>query len=98
MRLVIFGIMIIAVVFLPLFTLTDVEGKMFTPLAVTITIALLGSLLVSVLVVPVLSSFILKSGSEEETKLLVLVKQKFNPLLGWALQNRQRVIIISVTA
>jgi cobalt-zinc-cadmium resistance protein CzcA len=95
MRPVIFGIMIITVVFLPLFTLTDVEGKMFTPLAVTITIALIGSLLVSVLVVPVLSSFILKGGKEEDTKLLALVKRKFTPLLDWALLNRKRVIIIS---
>ncbi len=98
MRPVIFGIMIITVVFLPLFTLTDVEGKMFTPLAVTITIALIGSLLVSVLVVPVLSSFILKSGKEEDTRLLAMVKRRFLPLLGWALLNRKRVILISVAA
>jgi len=98
MRPVIFGIMIITVVFLPLFTLTDVEGKMFTPLAVTITIALIGSLLVSVLVVPVLSSFILKGGKEEDTRLLAIIKRKFIPLLGWALLNRKRVILISVAA
>jgi cobalt-zinc-cadmium resistance protein CzcA len=98
MRPVIFGIMIITVVFLPLFTLTDVEGKMFAPLAVTITIALIGSLLVSVLIVPVLSSFILKGGSEEDTRLLAVVKRRFKPLLDWALKNRKRVIIISVTA
>jgi cobalt-zinc-cadmium resistance protein CzcA len=98
MRPVIFGIMIITVVFLPLFTLTDVEGKMFVPLAVTITIALIGSLLVSVLIVPVMSSFILKGGKEEDTRLLALVKRKFIPLLGWALENRRRVITISGAA
>jgi cobalt-zinc-cadmium resistance protein CzcA len=98
MRPVIFGIMIITVVFLPLFTLTDVEGKMFAPLAVTITIALIGSLLVSVLIVPVLSSFILKGGSEEDTRLLAFVKRKFKPLLAWALENRRRVIAVSGAA
>ncbi len=96
MRPVIFGIMIITVVFLPLFTLTDVEGKMFAPLAVTITIALLGSLLVSVLVVPVMSSFILRGGKEEDTRLLAIIKGKFLPLLDWALLNRKRVLLISV--
>ncbi len=98
MRPVIFGIMIIAVVFLPLFTLTGIEGKMFSPLAVTVTIALIGSLLISVLIVPVLSSFILRGGREEDTRLLALVKRKFTPLLGWALENRRKVIAISGVA
>jgi heavy metal efflux system protein len=98
MRPVIFGIIIIGVVFLPLFTLTDVEGKMFAPLAVTITIALLGSLLISVLVVPVLSSFILKGGNEADTKLLRIVKGRFMPLLDLALRNRKRVVVISIAA
>jgi cobalt-zinc-cadmium resistance protein CzcA len=98
MRPVIFGIMIITVVFLPLFTLSGVEGKMFAPLAVTITIALIGSLLVSVLIVPVLSSFILKGGSEGDTKLLAYIKRKFTPLLDWAMQNRRKVIAISGVA
>ncbi len=55
---------IISAVFLPLFTLTDVEGKMFSPLAMTVTIALACSLVVSVFIVPGTSSFILTSGRE----------------------------------
>lgn len=58
---VISGILIIIVVFLPLFSLTGLEGKLFTPLAVTISFALLGSLLLSLTVIPVLSSFLLKT-------------------------------------
>ncbi len=61
-RPVFFGILIIIVVFLPLFSLTDVEGKMFKPLAITVTIALITSLLISLTVIPVLSSLILKGG------------------------------------
>jgi cobalt-zinc-cadmium resistance protein CzcA len=95
-RPVIFGILIICVVFLPLFTLTDVEGKMFTPLAVTVTIALIGSLLISIFVVPVLSSLILRGGGEEDTRLLAFIKKKFIPLLEWALGNKFKVVMTSV--
>jgi cobalt-zinc-cadmium resistance protein CzcA len=93
---VVFGILIITVVFLPLFTLTDVEGKMFTPLAITVTIALIGSLFISILIVPVLSSFILKGGKEEDTRLLALIRKRFTPLLDCALGNRLKVIVFSV--
>lgn len=93
---VVFGILIITVVFLPLFTLTDVEGKMFTPLALTVTIALIGSLFISILIVPVLSSFILKGGKEEDTRLLAFLRRRFVPLLDWALGNRLKVIGLSL--
>lgn len=97
-RPVVFGVLIIAIVFLPLFTLTGVEGKMFKPLAVTITIALVCSLLISILVVPVLSFFILKQGKEEDTKLLYLIKRGYRPVRDWALKNSLKVIAVSVAA
>src|SRR3990170_1459812 len=92
---VVFGILIITVVFLPLFTLTDVEGKMFTPLALTVAVALIGSLFISILIVPVLSSFILKGGKEEDTRLLAFIRKGFRPVLNWALGNRIKTILIS---
>jgi Cu/Ag efflux pump CusA len=55
---VISGILIIIVVFLPLFSLTGLEGKMFKPLAITISFALIGSLLLSLTVIPVLASLL----------------------------------------
>lgn len=94
---VFFGVLIIAVVFLPLFTLTGIEGKMFTPLAITITIALVCSLLISVLVVPVLSSFIVKGGKEEDTKLLAIIKRRYSPVRDWALNNKLKVIAVSAS-
>ncbi len=57
---VISGILIIVAVFLPLFSLTGLEGKMFSPLAITITFALIGSLIMSLTVIPVLASFFMK--------------------------------------
>jgi cobalt-zinc-cadmium resistance protein CzcA len=59
-RPIVFGIIIIIVVFLPLFTLQGFEGKMFSPLAFTISFALLGSLILSLTLVPMLCTFFLK--------------------------------------
>ena len=65
-RPVFFAISIVILVFLPLFTLQGVEGTMFRPLAYTIALAMLGSLLFSLTVAPVLASFLLKRRGEEE--------------------------------
>ena len=59
---VIAGVLIIIVVFLPLFSLTGLEGKLFTPLAVTISFALLSSLVLSLTAIPVLASFLMRGG------------------------------------
>ncbi len=96
-RPVFFGIIIIAIVFLPLFSLTDVEGKMFIPLALTVVIALISSLIVSFVFVPVFAFLILKSGKEEDTRLIAFIKRQFRPILNWALLNRGKVVAISVT-
>ncbi len=94
-RPVFFGILIITIVFLPLFTLTDVEGKMFTPLAMTVVMALVSSLIVSFVFIPVFSLYILKPGKEEDTKLLSMIKRRFRPALDWTLQNRKKVVVAS---
>ncbi len=64
-RPIVFGIFIIIVVFLPLFTLQGFEGKMFSPLAFTISFALLGSLILSLTLVPMLCTFFLKQVPHE---------------------------------
>ena len=91
-RPVFFGILIITIVFLPLFTLTDVEGKMFIPLALTVVMALISSLIVSFVFVPVFSLYILKPGKEEDTRLLSAIKRRFRPALDWTLRNRKKVV------
>jgi cobalt-zinc-cadmium resistance protein CzcA len=62
-----FAILIIIVVFLPLFSLTGLEGKLFKPMALTITFAMAGSLLLSLTLVPVLAALILKPKEEKDT-------------------------------
>ena len=70
---VIYGIIIIILVFLPLMSLQGMEGKMFSPLAVTISIALLAALVVSVVLSPVLCDYTLKGGSEKDTRIVAVL-------------------------
>lgn len=91
---VISGVLIIIVVFLPLFSLTGLEGKMFTPLAVTISFALIGSLILSLTVIPVLASLLMRGGHESDGWLLSQLKKLYRPVVSWALRFRS----ISVAA
>jgi cobalt-zinc-cadmium resistance protein CzcA len=86
-----FAILIIIVVFLPLFSLTGLEGKLFKPMAYTISFAMAGSLLLTLTLVPVLSSLVLKPSAERETALMRWAKAGYLPLLQWAL-DRKRVV------
>lgn len=87
-----FAILIIIVVFLPLFSLTGLEGKMFKPMALTITFAMAGSLLLSLTLVPVLSALILKPKEERDTFLVAAAKRAYLPLLAWALERKKLVV------
>ncbi len=93
---VIFGICVIILVFLPLMTLEGMEGKMFSPLAYTIAIALGISLVLSLTLSPVLSSFLLKGGSEHETLLVRALKRPYVAILTWALRNSKKTITGSI--
>ena len=87
-----FAIMIIIVVFLPLFSLTGLEGKLFKPMALTITFAMAGSLLLSLTLVPVLAAMILKPKEEKDTWLVRHAKRLYLPSLDWALERKGIVI------
>ncbi|GAB1720374.1 MAG: Heavy metal efflux pump CzcA [Nitrosospira sp.] len=93
---VIYGIVIIVLVFLPLMSLQGMEGKMFSPLAVTISIALLVALLVSVLLSPVLCDYALKGGSEEDTKIVSILKSLYLRLLYLSLANPKATAMVSI--
>jgi heavy metal efflux system protein len=97
-RPVVFGIVIIIVVFLPLFTLEGVEGKLFKPMAVTVSLAMVGSLLLSVTVIPVLASFFLKGGREEDTWIMRRIRGPYSRMLDVALRRRQAVAAGAVAA
>lgn len=87
-----FAILIIIVVFLPLFALTGLEGKLFKPMALTITFAMIGSLLLTLTLVPVLAALILRSKEEKDTFVVKKAKALYLPLLDWALENKPKVI------
>ncbi|MGH7547493.1 MAG: efflux RND transporter permease subunit, partial [Gemmatimonadales bacterium] len=97
-RPIVFAIAIIIIVFLPLFSLEGVEGKLFKPMALTITFAMLGSLLFSLTLVPVLCALGLKVKGDEETRVVHWIKRRYEPLLRWALANGRRVVIGAVAA
>ena len=71
-RPIVFAIGIIIIVFLPLFTLQGVEGKLFSPMAYTISFALIGALLLALTLVPVLASLSFKMGGQHKEPKLVL--------------------------
>jgi cobalt-zinc-cadmium resistance protein CzcA len=92
----IFGELIIALTFIPIITLQGMEGKMFSPLAYTVAIALFASMFLSILVIPVLCSFFLKHGEEKESPLMKFADRIYTPLLAKALARRKAVVMISI--
>lgn len=95
-RPVVFGITIITVVFLPLLSLQGVEGKMFRPLAYTMVIALMCSLILSLSLSPVLASLVMRKGSEQDTFIVRWAKRGYKPMLMWAMGHSVPVVIIAV--
>ncbi|NOY05768.1 MAG: efflux RND transporter permease subunit [Chlorobi bacterium] len=96
-RPIVFAISIIIIVFLPLFTLQDVEGKLFSPMAFSISFAMLGSLIVSLTFVPVLCTYFFKKGIKEKKNILVNFLQSiYIPLLEKVLKRRVKVTIVAV--
>jgi len=100
---VISGILIIVAVFLPLFSLTGLEGKMFSPLAITITFALIGSLLLSLTVIPVLASLLMKThggehAEDSDGRLIRALKFVYLPVMNWVLRNRKTAVGLALVA
>ncbi len=93
-----FAITIIIVVFLPLFSLEGLEGKMFKPMAFNIAFAMAGSLILSLTLIPVLAALILKPKEERDTWLVARIKRVYRPLLDKALAKKKAVVIGAVTA
>lgn len=92
------GILIIMIVFLPLLTLEGLEGKLFGPVALTIVFALSCSLLLSLTVIPVLSSFALKQGAHHTPKLVLWLETRFDKLLARLLEHAKAVYVGSALA
>ena len=87
-----FAILIIIVVFLPLFSLEGLEGKLFKPMAFNISFAMAGSLILTLTIIPVLAALILKPKEERDTLLVRWIKRGYLPLLMWSLANKKTVV------
>ena len=87
------GILIIVLVFLPLLTLQGLEGKFFVPVAMTIVFALASSLVLSLTIIPVLSSFLLTKVAHHEPWLPRKLLKAYEPALAFALR-RERVVYV----
>ena len=97
-RPVLFGVLIIVAVYLPIFTLEGLEGKMFRPMAITVCSAILGSLLLSLTVVPVASSMLLKmSGAHHDEGWFVRVRTRYLRDLAWAMNHPGSTIALALT-
>ncbi|MGL2438049.1 efflux RND transporter permease subunit [Helicobacter pylori] len=90
---VVSGVVIIIVFFVPILTLQGLEGKMFRPLAQSIVYALLGTLVLSITIIPVVSSLVLKATPHSETFLTRFLNRIYGPLLEFFVRNPKKVIL-----
>ena len=101
-RPIVFGVSIIMIVYLPILSLEGIEGKMFKPMAMTVVFALLGSLILTFTLTPVLTSLLIrKKVSEKESFFIRWTKALYAPHLRWCFSHRKRVLagaVLSVLA
>ncbi len=92
-RPTVFSMIIIIAAHIPIFTLQRHEGRIFSPMAFSVTSALIGSLIVSLTLVPVLCRYLLtKNLPHEDNRLVAWTKRVYEPVLIWALANRKLVL------
>src|SRR5216117_146870 len=92
-----FGVVIITIVYIPILALTGIEGKMFHPMALTVMLALAGALVLSLTLMPVLCSFVLRGKVHEgDNRVIRLVKGAYEPTLQLALRLRWIVVMAAV--
>jgi cobalt-zinc-cadmium resistance protein CzcA len=89
-RPIFYAILIIIAVFLPLYTLTGIEGKLFTPLARTVTYAMVGSLIMAILITPALCVWVFRRGKTAPTKEFIRwLRRPYIAVLEWAMERRR---------
>lgn len=87
-----FGMFIIAAVYLPIFALTGIEGKMFHPMAITVVLALTGAMVLSLTFVPAsIAIFMGNRVEEKENRLVQWTRRRYEPLLAWSLRRQNWV-------
>ncbi len=94
-----FGELIIVVVFLPIFALVGIEGKMFRPMAATFSIAVFSALLLSFTTAPALASlFMSGNASDEEPRVMEWIKRMYRPILNFSLIKRKITMAIAAAS
>ena len=97
-RPTLFSMLIIIAAHIPIFALQRHEGRIFQPMALSVTTALIGSLIFSLTLVPLLAYWMLKSKlPHEDNKLVSVAKSIYTPLLEWALSQQKKVMAIALT-
>lgn len=89
----VFGEAIIAIVYVPILTLSGIEGKLFRPMALVVMFALAGAFIASLTLVPVLASYFLRPAiGSRETRLMERIHQRYVPMLDWVLAHRAATV------
>jgi len=96
-RATMFGELIITAVYLPILTLTGIEGKMFRPMALTVIFALTGAFVLSLTYVPAALTFALRGGvAEKESGLIGFARRRYKPLLAYAMRHRAQALAVAL--
>ncbi|MHB1863812.1 MAG: efflux RND transporter permease subunit [Gemmatimonadaceae bacterium] len=100
-RPIVFGVAIIVAVYVPIFTLQGIEGRMFRPMAFTVCAAVLGSLVLALTYIPAVASYVFagqRSGGEahQDARWFVALRGRYDAVLTWALAHRLRVVAAAV--
>jgi len=94
-RPVLFGIAIIVAVYIPIFTLDGMEGRMFKPMAFTVVCAVLGSLLLALTYVPAVSAWLLRHAHEQPSRVQERLRERYLRALDWTLAHGRGVVAVS---
>jgi cobalt-zinc-cadmium resistance protein CzcA len=94
----IYGEIIIAITFIPILALEGIEGKMFAPLAITVVLAIIASLLMSIFIIPQLCAIFLKPQAEKESFVMRFFSKKYLPMLRYSIKRKSVILIASIVA
>ena len=95
-RPVVFAVAIITIVYLPILSLTGIEGKMFKPMALTVVFALVGSLIFTLTYIPAAMTFLLRGKVEEKENIIMRkAREVYAPALDWTIRNRGKAVAIA---
>ncbi|MCF8274426.1 MAG: CusA/CzcA family heavy metal efflux RND transporter [Flavobacteriaceae bacterium] len=100
MKSAVFGQLIIIIVFIPILSLVNVEGKMFRPMALVFCFALIGAMVLCFTYIPVMASLFIKPSNVEKrtisSRLIAFLEEKYQPTITWALRQKKLVLSLSV--